>query len=33
MDFSYNADDNGKDTSTLLINADGMLYVGAQYKF
>lgn len=33
MDFSYNADDNGNDTSTLLINADGMLYVGAQYKF
>ncbi|MDA3945929.1 MAG: outer membrane beta-barrel protein [Helicobacteraceae bacterium] len=33
MDFSYNADDNGNDTSTLLMNIDGMLYLGAQYKF
>ncbi|MGB6019891.1 MAG: outer membrane beta-barrel protein [Sulfurimonadaceae bacterium] len=33
MDVSYNADDNGNDTSTLLMNVNGMLYVGAQYKF
>lgn len=33
MDFSYTADDNGQDTSTLLMNINGMLYVGAQYKF
>ena len=33
MDYSYNADDNGYDTSTLLMNVNGMLYVGAQYKF
>jgi len=33
MDFSYNAYENGSDTSALLMNIDGMLYVGAQYKF
>ncbi len=33
MDFSYNADDNGNDTSTLMMNLNGMLYAGVQYKF
>lgn len=33
MDGSYESDDNGKDTSTLMMNVYGMLYVGAQYKF
>jgi len=33
MDYSYNADDNGQDTSTLMMNFNGMVYVAAQYKF
>ena len=33
MDMSYSSDNNGNDTSTLLMNVNGMLYVGAQYKF
>jgi len=33
MDASYNSYDNGQSTSTLLMNVNGMLYVGAQYKF
>ena len=33
MDMSYSSDNNGNDTSTLLMNINGMLYVGAQYKF
>lgn len=32
-DFSYDSDDNGHDTSTLMMNLNGMLYIGAQYKF
>jgi len=33
MDSSYVSNDNGSTTTTLLMNINGMLYVGAQYKF
>jgi len=33
MDSSYNANDNGRDTSSVLLNLNVMYYVGAQYKF
>ena len=33
MDFNYKSYDNGTDRSTLKMNINGMLYVGAQYKF
>lgn len=33
MDYDYKADDNGQDTSTVMMNYNGMMYVGAQYKF
>ena len=33
MDFNYKSYDNGTDRSTLMMNINGMLYVGAQYKF
>lgn len=33
MDFSYEAYDNGSETSTLLMNLNGMMYAGVQYKF
>ena len=33
MDGSYSSYDDGRSTSTFLINANGMFYVSAQYKF
>ena len=33
MDASYKSNDNGSTTSTLMMNINGMLYVGGQYKF
>ena len=33
MDFNYKANDNGSETDTVLTNLNGLLYIGAQYKF
>ncbi len=33
MDSSYVSNDNGSTTTTLLMNINGMLYIGGQYKF
>ena len=33
MDMSYKSEDDGQDTSTVLTNVSGLLYIGAQYKF
>lgn len=33
MDFNYESDDSGIDRSVLLTTIDGLLYIGAQYRF
>jgi len=33
MDYNYDAYDNGVQTSTVLTDYNGLLYIGAQYKF